>query len=212
MTMYETKQIQGWAAVTLEGPTKNLQDAQASLKVVGLTVDSVGNNSILLRDVRDDSLANIEAVAQAHGMRVVAKIGSKTFLERRQLQHRKAFKLNLEQDKWYFAENIEDTFPFVVVRDIRIEKTGNNGDTDQLLELEFYGPNHAMPIKQTVSSREAAEYGMRPATEDDFENVDMIVPVSQLSTMQLPNSENHGIPTDMPPVNEKPKPIPSQLS
>jgi len=208
---YTTNQVPGYAAVALEGPTSSLRDAQASLKLAGLSVESVGRNSILLRDVLAAALPNVELVAETYGMRVVGLYGSKTFVHRKHIPQRKAFKLNLTANKWYFAENIEETFPFVVVRDVKLEKTGDSeGDTDQILDLEFYGPNHAMPIKQTVSSREAAQYGLRPATEDDFENADMIVPVSEFSTMQL-STPSHGIPTDIPPVDEKPKPVPGQI-
>jgi len=209
--MYVTKQTPGYAAVSLEGPRDSLQEAQASLKLAGLTVDTVGRNSILLRDVREASMGNVSTIAEAHGMQVVGAYGKKMFVQREQLVSRKAFRLSLEPDKWYFAENLEETYPFIVVRDVRIEKTGNNGDEDQVLELEFYGPDHAMPIHQLVTSREAAQYGMRPATEDDFEKMDMIVPVSELSTLQLPGSDSHGIPDDIIQVDETPNPSPSQL-
>jgi hypothetical protein len=211
MTSYRTEQVPGWAAVMLEGPTNVLRDAQASLRIAGLDIESVGKNSIVLRDVRESAIINITAVAESYGLRIAGKFGDKTFLHRTAIQQRKAFKLNVEPNKWYFAENIEKTFPFVLVRDAKIEAVGSNGDTDQILDLEFYGPNHAMPIRQTVSSREAAQYGLRPATEDDFNDADMIVPLSEFSTIQLPASPSHGIPTDKPPVDEKPKPIPGQL-
>jgi hypothetical protein len=209
--MYITKQIPGFAAVSLEGPSANLQDAQASLKLAGLTVDTVGQNSILLRDVRESSMENVGSIAQAHALRVVGAYGKKMFIHREKAQTRKAFKLSLEEGKWYFAENLEETYPFIVVRDVHIEKTGNNGDEDQVLDLEFYSPDHAMPVRQTVTSREAAQYGLRPATEEDFEKVDMILPVSELSTLQLPNSDSHGIPDDTVQVDETPNPTPSQL-
>lgn len=209
--MYITKQVPGFAAVSLEGPSTNLRDAQASLKLAGLTVESVGQNSILLRDVHESALENVKSIAEAHEMRVAGTFGSKTFVQREQVRRKKAFKLNLESGKWYFAENLEETYPFVVVRDIRIEKTGGNGDEDQLLDVEFYGPDHSMPVRQTVSSREAAQYGLRPATEDDFEKADMIVPVTEESTLQLVSSPSHGIPSEIAPVDEMPKPVPSQM-
>ena len=208
--MYITKQVPGFAAVTLEGPSANLQEAQASFKLAGLIVDTVGQNSILLRDVHTASMENVNTVAEAHDLHVGGAYGEKMFVEREQVQTRKAFKLSVEKDKWYFAENLEDDYPFVVVRDVNIHKTGNNGDTDQELVLEFYGPDHTMPVQQTVTSREAAQYGMRPATEEDFDKMDMIVPLSEISTLQLPG-DNHGIPDDTIEVDETPNPTPTQL-
>jgi len=203
--MYITKEVPGFAAVSVEGPTNQLQDAQASFKIAGLTVDTVGQNSILLRDVHEASLENVQSIAASHNMRVVGTFGPKTFIHREQVKQRKAFKLNLQPNKWYFAEQLEDTYPFIVVRDVRIERTGNNGDEDQLLDLELYGPEHTLPIQQTVTSREAAQYGLRPATEEDFESADMIVPVSELSILQIPHP-SHGIPGETPPVDETPNP------
>jgi hypothetical protein len=203
--MYTTKTVPGFAAVSLEGPSANLQEAQASLKVAGLTVEAVGQNSILLRDVREASMENVQTIADAHEMRVVGTFGPKDFVLREQLKQRKAFKLSIEPNKWYFADNLESTHPFVVVRDVRIERTGNNGNEDQLLDIEFYGPDHSMPVQQTVTSREAAEYGLRPATEEDFEDADMVLPVSEFSVLQIPQP-SHGIPGDTPPVDETPNP------
>lgn len=203
MTDFITHNVAGYGAVALEGPAESLQEAQASLRIAGLQIDSMGPHSIVLRDVREYELPNIDAIAESYGMHVTSMIGPCVFVEREKLEVRKAFKLSLEPDRWYVAENLEETFPFVLVRDVQIEKTGNNGDEDQLIEFDFYGPQHTLPVRQTVSSRDAASYGLRPATDEDFEAADMIVPVSELSRTRTPYEKGgHGIPQNTPAVDE----------
>ncbi len=213
-TTYTVKEEPGFDAVSLEGPSDTLAEAQATLQVVGFKVETVGRNSILLRSVRDGQLDNLRVVLDQYGLRVAATGARKTFVRRERVKIRKAFKLNLRAGRWYFAENIEESFPFILIRDVRIEKTGSNGDEDQVLDLEFYGPNHVMPIAHTVSSREAAKYGMRPATEEDFEQADMITPsaVDLVLPVQpghgIPNS--HSLPVDAPPIHTQPSSIEMQ--
>jgi hypothetical protein len=207
MTNHTTNKVPGYTAVAIEGPASALQEAQASLRIAGLQIEAISSNSIVLRDVRESELSNIEVIAASYGMKVTSLVGPCQFIERVVKETRKAFKLAVEPDRWYVAENLEETFPFVLVRDVRIEKTGDNGDADQLIDVEFYGPNHALPVKQTVSSREAASYGLRPALDEDFEQADMIVPVSELSRTRTPYEKGgHGIPKDTPPVDERPNP------
>jgi hypothetical protein len=168
----------------------------------------MGSNSIVLRDVRESEIQNIEVIADSYGMQITSKVGPCKFIEREVPEVRKAFKLSVEPDRWYVAENLEDTFPFVLVRDVRIERerTGSN-DEDQVIEMDFYGPQHQLPVTQTVSSREAAKYGLRPATDEDFEYADMIIPVSELSRTRTPYEQGgHGIPQDAPAVDETPNP------
>lgn len=207
MSNYTTREIPGYGAVALEGPTNVLQEAQASLRIAGLQIGAIGTNSIVLQDVRESELPNVEVIADSYGMEITALVGPCMFVERQVKEVRKAFRLSLETDRWYVAENLEDTFPFVLVRKIQIEKTSSNGDEDQVIELDFYGPQNQLPVTQTVSSREAARYGLRPATEEDFENADMIVPVSELSRTRTPYEQGgHGIPQDTPAVDETPNP------
>jgi len=207
MSNHTTREIPGYGAVALEGPANVLQEAQASLRIAGLQIEAMGANSIVLRDVRESEIENVEVIAESYGMAVTAKVGPCKFVQREVKEVRKAFKLSLETDRWYVAENLEDTFPFVLVRDIRIEKTGSNGDEDQVIEMDFYGPQHQLPVTQTVSSREAASYGLRPAADEDFEAADMIVPVSELSRTRTPYEQGgHGIPQDAPAVDETPNP------
>jgi len=205
----QQQEIPGYDAISLEGPSDTLQEAQGTLQVAGFLVEAVGKNSILLRHVPQTQLRNLAVVLDKYGLRVANASGDMRFVKPEKKRVRKAFKLNLRAGRWYFADNIEESFPFVLVRDVSIEKTGNNGDEDQVLDLEFYGPNHVMPIRQTVSSREAAKYGLRPATEEDFEQVDMITPTTEELVLPVQPGghgipDAHGLPVETPPVHVQP--------
>jgi len=175
----------GYAAVLLLGPTSAIETVARTLEVIGERVVESTSTTILLQDVRENRLPDIVKLADAHKM-TVSPYGERTFLVQVQKEVKKAFKLNLQPGKWYFADNIEEDFPFVLIRDARIEKvnddTGrgkigtNDLDEIQMIDLEFHSANGDLPIREVMSSSEAAKFGLRPATEDDFSTYDMIPP------------------------------------
>jgi len=185
MKNMEVGQEKGYAAVLLRGPESVIEIVANTLETVGERVIETTATTILLQDVRDAHLPDILRVADSHSM-TVTPYGERNFLVQVPKEVRKAFKLNLQSGKWYFADNIEEDFPFVLVRDSRIEKVndtsnrgvvGENGlDEVQMLDLEFHSAEGDLPIRELMSSAEAAKFGLRPATEDDFSAYDMIPP------------------------------------
>ena len=184
MKNMEIGQEQGYTAVLLRGPSSAIEAVASTLSVLGERVVETSDTTILLQDVRDSHLPAIEAAAKSNRM-TVSVHGERTFLVQVPREIKKAFKLNLKQGKWYFADNIEEDFPFVLVRDSRIEDVNDgrphHGDVDQvqMLDLEFHSPDGEIPIREVMSSADAAQFGLRPATEDDFEGYDMIPPAPE---------------------------------
>ena len=190
--MYTTKEERGFAAISLEGASAVLQDAATALRVAGFHVEAIGKNTILLRDVREAAVGDLEEVANEFKLRPIAAYGKKTFVTRQRIEANKPLVLALEPGKWYFSEANKDSFPFVRIRDVRLEKTGNNGDSDQIFKLELYGVDHTMPRPAELSSRDVAKMELRAATEDDFAKLDMITPAAQ--DMVHVVQPSHGIP------------------
>lgn len=191
-TMYKTVEERGFAAVSLEGSAGVLQDASIALRVAGFLVEAIGKNSILLRDVRESAVRDLEQIAEEFKLKPIAAYGQKNFITRNPIQASKPLLLPLEAGKWYFSESNRQLFPFVRIRDVRLEKTGQNGDSDQIIKLDMYGADHAMPKCMELTAKDVAKLQLRAATEEDFVLVDMITPSSE--NMVLPVQPYHGIP------------------
>jgi hypothetical protein len=190
--MYTTKEERGFAAVSLEGASDVLRDAATALRVAGFQVEAIGKNTILLRDVRESAVSELEGVTKEFKLRPLAAYGRKTFVTREKVAVQKPLVLALEPGKWYFSEANKHSFPFVRVRDVRLEKTGNNGDSDQIFKLELYSPDHAMPRPMELCAKDVVAMELRAATEDDFIQSDMITPAAEDLVMVVQPS--HGVP------------------
>ncbi len=194
--VFITKEEPGFSAISVEGPSDRLPELHAALQTAGFAVDSMGANTVLIRDVRAKDVEVLQTVSAEFGASVAKSFGQKTFLKREAAPVRKAFRLNLEPGRWYVAENGDDTFPFVLVRDVRVEALGRNGDDVQVVDLEFHSPDKSMPIPQEVDSRTVAQYALRLATEEDFAKLDMVTPI-EVSPREI-QPPSHGIPQDVP--------------
>jgi len=192
MPTYNTVEERGFAAISLEGSSEVLEDASIALRLAGFQVDSIGRNSILLKDVREGMVDDLETVAQEFNLKPIGAYGKKTFIDRQLVKATKPLLLPLQPEKWYFSEVNKESYPFVRIRDVRIEKTGQNGDADQIIRLDMYSASHEMPQSYELSAKDVAQMQLREATEDDFINMDMIVPSRE--DMVLPVQPSHGIP------------------
>jgi hypothetical protein len=75
----------------------------------------------------------------------------------------------LDPGKWYFAEAKEDVYPFVQAREL----------TAKGWAVELLTASNAVPTRQVLSAEELAGFGLRPATEADFDAMDLPVPSSK---------------------------------
>jgi hypothetical protein len=153
-------------AINLHGGQEAIGSAKGRLEAAGFRLSPTGEYSILLENVLHGDLLEVDAIAAEHGLALEA-FGEKEITTRTAAP--KAFKLNLEPGKWYWADNLEDTTPLIFVKDV--EATSDA----QMLTLEYLAPE-GLPVPVTVDSREAVEYGFRPATVEDFERYDLVAP------------------------------------
>ncbi len=190
--MYTTNEERGFAAVSLEGSAGVLQEAAVALRVAGFQVEAISGHTILLRDVREAAVDDLEDVAKEFNLKPLAAYGKKTFVTRTKVEASKPLVLPLQPGKWYFSEANKASFPFVLIRDVRLEKTGQNGDSDQIVKLEMYSADHAMPRPAELVAQDVAKMELRAATEADFALADMITPAAE--DLVLPVQPSHGIP------------------
>lgn len=173
-TTYE----EGYTAIALQGAKSAIDTAVSAFQSCDITVASVSQNSVILSDVFKKTLPLVSEIADEHRLTITGMYEPKDYMIRTEKNVRRAFRLNLVPGSWYFAEAIEDAFPFVMVRDVRLEKTGNGDDDVQIIDVEFYAADGTTPTKDTVTSNVVASYGLRPATEDDFAKYDLVPPAT----------------------------------
>lgn len=177
-SQWKTTYENGFTAITLEGGSAAVKQAVAAFGSCDITVASASNNSLILSDVFESKLPLVEEIAVQHKLTVTGMHEPKDYMLRTEMNVRRAIRLSLVPGSWYFAEAIEDAFPFVMVRDVRMEKLGSGDDDVQLIDLELYDSDGSTPNKETVLSTIAASYGLRPATEDDFAKYDLVPPAT----------------------------------
>ena len=173
---WETSYEEGYAVVVLSGATEDVKQALSVLQALKLRAEPSAGNGVLVHDVRESHYSQMEEVVAGNNLEVTGMYGKRRFLTRKRKEIHKAMRLSLQPNTWYFAEELEDNFPLVLVREVRLEKTGDSGDDEQFIELELYSPDEALPKKLVAASDEVMHFGLRPATEEDFENLDMILP------------------------------------
>jgi hypothetical protein len=178
MSNVKIKQATGYGAVVLSGGREALQLATQALRSEGYRVSSASAHSVMLHDVLDPQLEYVVGLADEHQLEVRAQ-GRNAYVIPTPTKVRHAFKLNLQPRKWYFAENLEEQFPLVFVRDVAVEKVGETGDEAQVITLELHAPDGTLPSKQRATSQEVAAYGLRPALPEDFEQLGWMIPEAQ---------------------------------
>lgn len=175
----------GHGAVILRGGQESLMVAFQALSSEGYWVSEASAHSLVVHDVLDAQLDYVVGLADEHQLEARAH-NRNTYFKPTQLKTRHAFKLSLQPRKWYFAENLEEQYPLVFVRDVAIERVGEAGDEAQVITMELHAPDGTMPTKHRATSQEAASYGLRPAQPDDFERLGWMVPDAQhLASVQV---------------------------
>jgi len=194
MSTFKTTHVDGYAAIVVNGSVTDIVTASAVYQAIGLSVEASAPTSLILQDVRDEQLQEIYDIAEVNNVEVVGRHGRRSYLSRKRLPTRKAFRLSLESGKWYFSEHTEDTYPLVYIRDVKIEKVrnGDTGDEEaQIFDVELLGADEATPTRVSYNSRDLAQFGLRPATADDFSERDMIPPPGdQLATAMVEGAPN----------------------
>ena len=179
----------GYGAVVLSGGQDSLKIASQVLCSEGYQVSEASSHSVVVCDVLDSQFAHVVGLADQHQLDIRTH-GRSTYIKPTPVKTRHAFKLSLQPLKWYFAENLEEQFPLVFVRDVAIEKTGETGDEAQVITMELHAPDGTMPTKYRATSQEAAAFGLRPAQPEDFGQLGWVVPDAQHLAAVIPDDDN----------------------
>lgn len=174
MSQIRTKKSAGYSAIILSGSEHAAAAAAAALRSAGYLIAEASPRSIVAQDVRDNQLPYMEEVATTYAMDVSA-VGRNEYVDTERVQVRKAFKLSLQPKKWYYSDNLGQ-YPLIFIRDVQIQKVGDTEDEAQVVTMELHAVDGTMPLKHIAASNEVAQYGLRPALPDDFDNLGMIVP------------------------------------
>ena len=170
----------GWGAVVIGGSEKGLRRTGRRLERLGYRLFQTSRFRAVLDDVRGSSMEDVERIADDCGCSIDALHEPKEVdLPRtRRARRRCALRLSLEPGKWYFAENAEEIFPLMLVRDAKIEKVaGEDGEQEvQTFVVELLGPEDGIPYRIEADSRIVSRWGLRPATSDDFDELDIVPP------------------------------------
>lgn len=169
----------GYAAVVVGGSERGLKRAARRLMHLGYALFTTSDFRAVLDDVRASSLPAIEEVLAECGCTIEAVHDEKDIeVQVPKARPRRAFRLSLQPGKWYFAENAEDENPLVFVRDQSIKKVadGEGEQEVQVFLVELFNPDDGLPVKAEFESRELVKFGLRPATINDFRDLDLVPP------------------------------------
>jgi len=170
--------VQFYGAVTLTGAPGAVEKAKPLLQERGASLFSTNEATIGLNNVKVADLPKLEAFATKYDLKV-ARCSCLQEIESssKKPKKRNASRLNLEKNKWYYADAAEDRYPFLYVRSINVD------DSDrQIFEVELLTPENAIPTKTHVTADELAKFGLRPASSKDFDEFELPVPAKAYIT------------------------------
>lgn len=159
-----------YGAVVVRGGRAELDRLELGLSAKNPgRVERSSANTLVLHEVSTRSAQAVQRLAMAQGL-------STELLEPREITTtaapapvQAATALPLEPGKWYWAEAKEDTYPFVQAR----------AQTPTGWEVDLLSASNAVPTYKELSTEELASFGLRPATENDFSDLDLPVPSTQ---------------------------------
>jgi hypothetical protein len=183
-----------YAAVLLNGPEKALTRFAVDLRKSQFDVGRPNSHILCIDDVSDEELKHIVAEADSRGCYVESVRG--THFVELVPQVKKAEKTTIEAGTWYYAEAMEDSYPFVYVRSKRKEAMDSMGLSPEevvVLQLELLDGEGSTPKKLQADARKVADFGLRVATEEDFAEWDLPIPAE---IRLRPHVEDQDIPTE----------------
>lgn len=167
-----------YATVLLNGPSSTLTRFALDLRKAEFQVGRPNDNVLCIDDVSHEELCEIQAEAGTRGCYVESTRG-KHHIEVEPPRIKKAEKTDIEIGVWYFAEAIEDSYPFVYVRSKKkqaMDRMGLSPEEVVILQLELLDGEGSTPKKMQADARKVADFGLRIATEEDFEERDLPIP------------------------------------
>lgn len=180
-----------YASVLLNGPKEVLTRFAIELRKASFQVGRPNEHVLCIDNVSHEELAHIQAEAGTRGCYVESTRG--THLVEVEPKIKKAEKTSIEAGTWYFAENLEDSHPFIYVRSKKkqaMDRMGLSPEEVVVLQLELLDGDGSTPKKFQADARRVADFGLRIATEEDFEERDLPVP-AELRMQRQKRQEEH---------------------
>ncbi len=176
-------EIVKYGTVLFTGPSKSLTQLAAELRRCGYSVGRPNTSIMCVDDIYEDEIAVVRAEAEDYGCYFDSYRGVQR--EASEAPAPQPVKVTVTPGKWYFAEALEETHPFVFVREIQNQKTAQDARVP-ILDLEFMGVDGSTPENILVDAERAKTYGMRPASAEDFTEFDLPVPIGVQSEEDTP--------------------------
>lgn len=166
-----------YGAVTLTGAPSAVEKAKPLLEKSGASFFPTNETTVGLKNVKASDLPKLEKFVSSHGLKIARCSCLQEVENGKKPKKRNASRLNLQQDKWYYADAAEDRYPFLYVRNIKVDEGDN-----QIFEVELLTPENAVPTKSHLAADELAKFGLRPASSDDFTDFELPVPAKTYLT------------------------------
>lgn len=131
------------------------------------------NNAMLVKDVVEEDLPHLERLADSYGVWVdqVQGVREVVAAEEKKEEEESLPEVDVAPGYWYKIN--QDAYPLLHVISIRSER-GDEGKI-WLYECDLVGPG-AMPMPMTFNSETLKKYKPKPASLEDFEELDIIPP------------------------------------
>lgn len=188
----ETRQVPYYSVVLFRGSMTRIAKAKKALESRGVPVFQTGPTTLGLKGVRSSSTPTLRKISATFGLTDpdlrgrYLKAEASPSKEPPKLK-KQARTLNLQPQKWYYAEAVEDRYPLVFVRQ------AGDVENEQYWDVDLLDPQNSLPKRVVVPAATLASFGLRPATMDDFEELDLPAPYAKhLAYHQgaLPNLNN----------------------
>lgn len=172
-----TDKIQVYGSVILAGSAEGLTKTHSEI-TPKFRCYHYRDNALLVSDVAEHELIDIEKTAQANGVWVEQVRDSHMVRLAEEAEDPNAVKqpkqpnLELIEGGWYKTNN--KSLPLIHVIKVRNE-IQPDGIQLWLFEVDFVAAD-ALPQPATLSAEQLKSYSPKPASIDDFENLDIIPP------------------------------------
>lgn len=171
MPQHRTVQVHG--AVILVGSDEGLNQVR---QVLGSAYrcHHYRANALMVADVTDDELDGLVREASAHGVQVDQVCNTRGVLvaAENEVEQPKQPDLSILSGNWYRTN--QEAFPLIHVVEAR-NQVDHDGVVLWLFDVDFVGTD-ALPQQATVDADQLKSYKPKPATLDDFEELDIAPP------------------------------------
>ena len=161
-----------FGVVRVEGSLRAIDNLHTALLERHIRVASVAATGLCLARVNEVDLPKLTKFCARFGDLTLTPLEATTkeVLVATPAKHTTAApRLNLLPQKWYFAENHEDTTPFVFIKTLE----------EGAAQVELLNAQNTLPVQAKVTFSDLTEAGLRPATQEDFTDRDLPPPESQ---------------------------------